>query len=186
MVGGGRAITLSESLFRADDDADAPSTFEEERPSKGMQALLDKDAAKQARRKAKPKTIAASQFDRARHELDTMIETGDWSSARAGHLVALYDKMHLKCYGVPCSELGPAERFNAAMMAANLVKREFNGDFKKAVIFMQWVWTREISNEKWRRENGRTDARRIGARLMFTGSLLTDHRVALARTRAQT
>lgn len=190
--GGARRFDLNEHLFDdvGDDEAgqsSAPSptsskTQPKEGPSAAMQALLGEVQAKADRRKSRAKTIAASQFGRARVEVEEMIESDDWSGATARHLVALYDVMHTEVYGVEPSELGPAERYNAAMMAGNLTKREFSGDFTQAVEFMRWAWAREADNEKWRRENGRTNARRIGARLMFGGSLLTDYRVYLART----
>lgn len=148
-------------------------------------ALIEEQSAKEARRKSKSKTIAASAFNRARVDVQEMIDSGDWTQCGARHLVALYDLMHLKCYGVEALELGAAERYNAAMMAANLVKRQFDGDYVEAVEFMRFVWTKEISTEKWRRENGR-EGRRIGIRLMFGGSLVTDYRVALARKRNRT
>lgn len=191
--GGARSFDLNENLFDDVDDDEAvkpraPSSTSskfpnKESPSEAMQALLADRERKTERRKAKPKTLAASQFGRARTEVEAMIESDDWSGATARHLVALYDVMHTEVYGVECAELGPAERYNATMMAANLTKREFSGDYTKAVEFMRWAWAREADSEKWRRENGRTHARRIGARLMFGGSLLTDYRVYLARTR---
>lgn len=134
-----------------------------------------------ARRKAKPKTIAASSFDRSLVEVDEMIRSGDWDNARASHLVALYDRLHVRCYKVECTELGPSERYNAAMMAANVVKRHFGGEYVEAAAFMRWVWEKEIKDEKWRRDHERFNARRIGYRLMFSGSMITDYRLYLAR-----
>lgn len=177
-----RGFDLSEEQFKAVEDEDDAGFTTKETPSKAMRTLLDEVAAKKERRKSRPKTIAASVFSRSLSEVDEMNRTGDWSDATAGHLVALYDRMHTKCYGVDCAELGPSERYNVAMFAGTFVKREFDGDYTRAVEFMNWAWTREIANEKWRRENGRTNARRIGARLMFGGSLLSDYRVALARS----
>lgn len=192
MSGGARGFDLNEGLFDDIDDsggdADAPKSpppkskfTPKEAPSAEMQALMGDYAKKQERKKSRSKTIAASQFGRTRVEVETMIDLDDWSGATARHLVALYDIMHAEVYGVACAELGPAERYNATMMAANLTKREFSGDYTKAVEFMRWAWAREAETEKWRRDHGKTHARRIGARLMFGGSLLTDYRVFLAR-----
>lgn len=179
-----RKFDLSDDFFNDTSDDDTPAKFNDtEAPSDGMRALLRSVEEKKERRKNKPKTIAASIFDRSRSEVDAMIETGVWEGVTARHLVALYDLMHFRCYGVACAELGPSERYNAAMMAASMVKREFAGDYADAMEFMRWAWTREIDSETWRRENGRTNARRIGYRLMFSGSLLTDYRLFLARTR---
>lgn len=179
--GGARRFDLNEDLFNDVDGDESPPAFEKEAPSAAMQQLLAESEKKNERRKARPKTIAASQFGRARVEVEAMIDTDNWDGVTSRHLVALYDVMHTEVYGVEPGELGPAERHNAAMMAANLTKREFGGDFKKTVEFMRWAWGREAESEKWRRENNRINARRIGARLMFSGSLVTDYRVFLAR-----
>lgn len=173
MVNSAMKCDVSEQLFSVpDDDEDTPE----------FQKLIAEQTKKiQRRQKPKSKTIAASVFDRALAEVDEMMKTEQWDQAGARHLVALYDRMHAKCYGVEAVELGPTERYNAAMMAANLTKREFGGDYTETVDYMHWVWTKEIRDEKWRRENGRTNARRIGIRLMFGGPMVTDYRVFLAR-----
>lgn len=177
MTGGGaRRVDLSESLFSADEEDDPKPG-----PSPQLAAMMGEVERRRERRKSK-KTIAASQFGRARVEVEAMIESGKWTGVSARHLVALYDLMHERVYGVACAELGPEARYNATMMAASLTKREFGGDYEKTLEFMRWAWTRESRTEKWRRENGRHEARRIGARLMFSGSLVTDYRVFLART----
>lgn len=184
MIGGGaRRFDLNEKMFDDVDGDESPPKFgKKEAPSAEMRALLDEAEKKNERRRARPKTIAASQFGRARVEVETMIDTDNWDGVTSRHLVALYDVMHTEVYGVEPGELGPAERYNASMMAANLTKREFGGDFKKTIEFMRWAWAREAEAERWRRQNNRTNGRRIGARLMFSGSLVTDYRVFLART----
>lgn len=182
---------VPESLFSLDDDDEPKTTTKsktrvppppESDASPEFNALIEEVSARQARRAKKSKTIGASVFNRARHDVQQMIESGDWSQCGARHLVALYDLMHQKCYGIEPLELGSTERYNAAMMAANLVKRMFDGDYVDAVNYMRHVWTKEISTEKWRRENGR-EGRRIGTRLMFGGALVTDYRLSLARKR---
>jgi len=187
MIGNSAKQDLPETLFTPGDD-DEPKTATRvkrkhplEEASTEFLELVDDVTKRVERRKGKPRTIAAAQFDRARVEVQEMMDSGNWSGCGARHLVAIYDMMHLKCYGVSPVELGPSERFNAAMMAANLVKREFSGDYNRAVQYMRWAWTREMRTEKWRREQGRDEARRIGTRLMFAGALLTDYRLYLAR-----
>lgn len=182
MNGGVRRIDLPGDLFTSNDEEGEKTFATEEAPSAAFLTMTQKVKERKDRRKSRSKSIGASQFGRARVEVETMIETGNWAGVTARHLVALYDLMHEQVYDVAPADLGPAERYNAVMMAANLTKREFSGDYEKAMEFMRWAWTREMKNEKWRRENGRTDARRIGARLMFSGSLVTDYRVFLART----
>lgn len=169
----------AEPLFQ--DDSPEPKTGSCRSPA--YDAMKREVEARFARRRAKPKTIAAAKFDRSRSEVLAMIETGEWESVGASHLVALYDVMHEEIYGVKCAELGPEARYNAMMMAAQLTKREFGGDYEKAVEFMRWAWNREARDEKWRVENGRSNARRIGARLMFGGALVTDYKVYLHRVR---
>lgn len=132
--------------------------------------------------KPKTKTIATAQFDRARHDVEAMIKSGEWEGVAARHLVALYALMHERVYGVAASELGPQERYTTCLRAGALVKREFGGDFIEAVEFMRWAWTREKKTEAWRRENNRP-GRRIGPHLMFGGALLTDYRLDMARRR---
>ena len=185
--GGARKVDLSEELFSVDDDdggggASAPSSSST--PSPEFAAMVGAVSARIERRKAKPKTIAGAVFDRTVSELEAMIATQNWEGVTAKHLVALYEKMHTKCYGVAPAELGPQARYNAMMMAATLTKREFGGDYQRTMEFMRWAWTREIKTEKWRRQNGREDGRRIGVRLMFGGGLVTDYRLALARKNA--
>ncbi len=158
----------------------------EEADSPEFLKLIEETDAKQARRKAnkagKSRTIGASVFNRSRQEVQEMMDSGDWEKCGATHLIALYDLMHLKCYGAEALELGPTERYNGVMMAAALVKRAFVGDYVEAAEYMNWAWTREIESEKWRRDNNRLNARRIGVRLMFGGTLVSDYRVSLARS----
>lgn len=169
---------VSETLF----DHDDPPTQTRVKPamSPAMQELYKQQEAKLARKKARSKTISASVFNRARLEAKEMMRTREWKDATARHLVALYDLMHEKVYGVEALELGPSERHKAALIAGNMIKRYFDGDVVACVEFLRWVWTREIAREKWRRDN-RVSGQRIGIRLMFSGSLVTDYRVDMAR-----
>lgn len=174
-----RHVSISESLFdpgEPEDDCDAA----EDEPGGAYADVIAKTRAKMSRRKNKPKTIAAAVFGRAVAEVEAMLQTGDWSGAGARHLVALYDRLHTKCYDVAPAELGPSERFHACIAAGNMIRREFEGDVVAAAEFMIWAWERELDREEWRRQNGR-DGGRIGVRLMFGGALVTDYRLHLAR-----
>ncbi len=175
---------VPESLF-SDEEVPRKKKSKKEDASPEFMKLVKTVGAKvqrrEERRRKRPKTIAASSFERARQDVVEMIESSDWSECGARHLVALYDLMHTKCYGVEPS-MGSGDRYNATMMAANLVKREFDGDYVKAVQFMRWKWTGEIRQEKWRRENNKLHARRVGVRLMFSPDLVSDYRVFLARS----
>ncbi len=132
-------------------------------------------------RKKKSRTVAASTFDRTRVETQEMIDTRDWGACAARHLVALYDLMHLKIYGIDVTMSG-SERYTATLMAGGFVKRAFGGDFEKSVDYFRWAWTREKEREKWRRENGR-DGGTIGLGFMFSNKLLDQYRIALVRQR---
>jgi len=174
---------VPETLFDLDDDPPTHTRLKapaDPEMSPAMRELYAEQEAKLARKKARSKTISASVFNRARVEAEEMMRSRDWKNATARHLVALYDLMHEKVYGVEAIELGPSERHKAALMAGNAIKRFFNGDVEACVEFLRWVWTREMGREKWRRENGQS-GQRIGIRLMFSGSLVTDYRVDLAR-----
>lgn len=172
-----RPIDLPENLFSTDEEEE-PVTAIRETPE--FLALVAEVDQKKERRKKKSKTFAASMFNRTLAEVDVMMSTHDWSFANARHLVALYDRMHTKVYGVECAELGPAERYNTIMQANTLVKVEFDGDFEDAVDYMRWVWMREMNKEKWVRETG-AQGGRITPWLMFSKKFLTDYRLAMAR-----
>ena len=176
MTASPRKIDLPDALFEDEEDGGGGGgpTPEFLKLVGGMREKLD-------RRSKRPKTIAAAAFGRALAEVDAMLVTGDWEGATPRHLVALYERMHERCYGVAPEELGPSERYNATLLAGNMVKNKFEGDLSACVEFMLWAWAREIEAEKWRRENDRS-GRRIGVRLMFSGSLLTDYRYHLSRT----
>jgi len=182
-----RVLDLTDNLFEPGEEVDdtgggeSDECFKDEGPSQGFLALVGNTKAKIERRKAKPKTVAAAVFNRALAEVDEMLRTGEWEPATAKHLVALYDRLHQRCYGVEPVELGPTERFNAGLLAGGMLKRHFDGDTTAMVSYMLWAWERELGVEKWRRETGR-DGRRIGVRLMFSGAMLTDYRLHLART----
>lgn len=201
MISAPRTIDLSDDLFELKDDAEeaeesdagagevAAAAFPaEEAPSAGFLALVGTTRERLDRRKKKPKTMAAAVFNRALAEVDEMLRSGEWEGAGARHMVALYDRMHERCYGIEPAELGPTERFQAGLLAGNMLKSEFRGDVVEMVEFVLWAWERELGRERWRRENGK-DGGRLGARLMFrSGSgafLLTDYRVHLARRGAR-
>ena len=174
MMASPRKIDLPDALF--EDESDDGGS-----PSSDFLKLVGGTRAKLEKRAKRPKTIAAAAFGRALAEVDAMLETGEWDGATARHLVALYERMHERCYGVAPEELGPSERYNATLLAGNMVKNKFEGDLVACVEFMLWAWAREIDSEKWRRANDR-QGRRIGVRLMFSGSILTDYRYHLSRT----
>jgi hypothetical protein len=131
----------------------------------------------------KPKTFRGASkgsVERAREQMNSMAERGEWDDASGTHLVALYEWLHEKVYGVATAELDARTWAVASQMAGRMVEQQFDNDFGKAVVFMRWVWRREHEREAWRRENGKQGAR-IGWRLMWNGSLVTDYKVDCAR-----
>lgn len=177
-----RLIDLPDELFSSDDDEVEPDPIPETLEFQELVAAMEKKQDRKKQR-ANVRTVAASKFDRTLSEVDVMILSSNWDGAKPRHLVALYDRMHTKIYGVECVELGPTERYNTVMQALTLVKSEFEGDAENAVEFMRWVWSREMNKLKWCRENGHGTPNRITPWKMFSKSFVTDYRVALAQSR---
>ena len=116
---------------------------------------------------------------RAASETMAMMASGDWSRALGRHFVALFDVLHRRVYGVDAG-LDSTDCFWAASMAKRLQDGTFGGDPGALVAFVKWTWERELSREKYRRENGR-DGGQIGYRLQFGTRLVTDYRIAMER-----
>ncbi len=130
---------------------------------------------------ARGRGVSAAQRRRHMELAEQLCRTEEWAAAKPGVLVALYAKLHAHVYGVLPAELdSPREWLQACRAAGLLVKRDFGGDAARAVDFMAWCWDREEGRERWRREHGR-DGGRIGWRLQFSRSLLSDWRVDQAR-----
>jgi hypothetical protein len=136
-------------------------------------------------RSTRSKTISDSAFEKATREMHRMAQSTDWSEATARHMVALYAWLHEKVYGVAPGELTSRERLYAAGAAARMLEKEFDGDPGAMATFVVWTWKREKKTEEWRRANGRTEGRRIGWRLQFNNSLLTDFRIEVKRRVSQ-
>jgi hypothetical protein len=164
--------------------------YREERPSrpapaaaKSLSAFLAAQTAAppKSRRRSGPPRARESAIEAAREKSEAMAKSGDWAGATAVHLVALYAFLHREVYEVEPLELDAKSWWLAERSAAGLLAKYFEGDVAMAVSFMRWVWGREIEREKWRRENGR-DGQRIGWRLQFSASLVTDYRTSGRRT----
>lgn len=171
-----RTYDLPEDLFPPPADRPPPPSPLERYLGRERDATGRLVPVKKPRRS---KTVAAAKHDRARCEAEEMIRTTDWSACAARHIVALYDLMHERTYGVE-SSMTSAERYRCTLMAGGFVKRHFRGDFEAAIDYLRWVWTREIGREARRRETG-ADGGRIGFALMVSTSMLDDWRVANAR-----
>jgi hypothetical protein len=130
----------------------------------------------------RPRAFRASRgsVEKAREQMRAMAESADWSAATGTHLVALYEWLHQEVYGVATAELDAKSWAYAAQMAGKMVVDCFGGDYGAAVVFLRWAWKREQRTEAWRRENNKP-GRRIGWRLNFSGTLVTDYRLDCAR-----
>lgn len=129
------------------------------------------------------KTMAAAVFDRARVEVQAMIDEDDWGRCAARHVVALYDVMHAKAYGFEVI-LTAADRHRATLRAGGFVKAHFGGDYAKMVEYLRWLWTEEIRYQKWCTENRGQAGRRMTHGLMLSTSKLNDYRHALTNRKA--
>lgn len=136
--------------------------------------------------KNKPKKRAAgigrTSMDRALEEADRRRKSEEWGGARPLVFVALYVRGYEFVYGATPT-FGGKERTFAASAAARILKNEFGGDAQVMSEFFRWVWHREHEREKWRRSNRSDSTFRITWRLMFSGTLLDDWRVAKLRGR---
>lgn len=105
-----------------------------------------------------------------------MRQSEDWSAAAPKHLVALYAQLHTHVYGVEPMEVGDAREWGQACVAAARLLGMFD-DPRACVAFVAWTWMREKAAIA-RQQNG--SRRRIGWRLQFSSSLVTDYRVDTA------
>lgn len=188
----GRKFDLPCTIFSGDDDEEeAASGMRARDPDptptpleKFLKRKRDPETGKLTPKKRAPRSrsIASSTFDRTMLETQDMIRTGEWEDAAVRHLVALFTIMHTRCYGI-APTLSGSELYLLTGFVAGFVKRAFAGDMRKTLEYLRWVWTREMSTEKWRRENHREAGRRLTLRIIVSNSLLDDYRVAMARRR---
>lgn len=140
--------------------------------------------ASKGKAKAPPKKrtgVSKASFDRAMTDVSDLMASGDWSKAKPIHVFALYCHLHEHVYGVPPGETGSADRTRACFQVANLIRSQFDGKISEMVDFVRWAWQREESRESWRRENGRLSGFRLGSRLLFSGTMVSDYRVQMKR-----
>lgn len=136
-------------------------TLQERVASESMEGFLANPTKKKARTKNPRVAKQAKTID----ETKAMMKSDDWSTARPGHLIALYTILHEMVYDI-APELKTDELIQAKQCAGTFLKSKCGGDFTKAVAFMKWVWAKERKTEKWRREN-KVDGKIIGWRLIL-------------------
>lgn len=134
-------------------------------------------------RAKRPRGVSQKRFDEALARAAAMAASGDWSGAKAIDFVALFSAMHERVYGV-APALSPAERLKASFVAAATMRAHFGNEPQELADFVWWTWKREKEREKFRRENGR-EGGSISWALQFSGRLLTDYRIAMARESAR-
>lgn len=150
-------------------------------PEAGEAILASLGPPKLARkRNARTASAAKRQMQEATEQLDAVLneEREGWPR----HLVALYARLHLSVYEVVAEELAQPNDWSGACSAADKLLRDvFGGDFSAALHFMQWVWRRELKNEKWRRENDKPPYRVDWRKQFVHRFLVTDYRHAMRR-----
>lgn len=134
-------------------------------------------------RKKSPPSIGAKRQERFAREMTEMRESGDWDCAEPAHFVALFVWMHTRVYEVEPIELTKGTEYAlAARFAKTMLVTHFKSNVDATMEFMRWAWRRESEREQWRRDNGK-DGGRLTARFFFSGTLVTDYRIAMARQR---
>lgn len=99
--------------------------------------------------------------------------------------MGLYAACHEMVYGVLPEELEEVRLFKlAAREASRLLRASFKGEVDAAVEYLKWVWGREKGRVQWAASQSPPKERvRLGWRLSFSESFVTDYRVALASRR---
>ncbi len=128
-------------------------------------------------RKRKSRTLPDSEWRPAHAHATELMTSGDWGNATPKDFVASYAVLHTDVYGVEPSELTSKTRFVACMCVAALLSKEFHDDKSLFAEYIRWVWEREESREKWRRENKHPGGRIAWQAMFMTSSLLSDWRL---------
>lgn len=122
-----------------------------------------------------------SDLEAAISDAERRAASGEWEQATGRSFVGLYALCHRLVYGVLPEELAEKGALGlAAKMATTCLHVSFGDDRAAFVEFIKWTWEREKGREMWALQNGKTRSR-LGVRLQFSGSLITDHRVDLQR-----
>lgn len=128
-------------------------------------------------KRGRPKPLSLTAFKRVLLLTNELKDAKAWNEFEPKNFVALYCMLHGNVYGVIPEEV--RDVFTLVVNAAKKqLKDEFSGDNKRMVEFMRWVWAREKKRNATRSEDNDF---RIGWRLQFGRTLLSDYRVARAR-----
>lgn len=136
--------------------------------------------ATEKKRRAAPTTTKQAR-EKFCTEAEQFRKDGAWEKFTPGHFVALYGICHERVYGCWPAELTQGAVFSLAKFAAvRILKHEFDDNVGAMRAFITWTWMREQRNEQWRRDNQK-EGRRIGWKLQFSPTLVSDFRVDLSR-----
>lgn len=127
--------------------------------------------------KKKPSAMSKQRFEELLVKTNEMKEAQQWEVFEPKHFVALYCLLHHHVYGVMPNEVRQHYAM-ASRKAGDMLEQEFGGERKRMVDFMRWVWSREINRNKKRDQDNDF---RIGWRLQFAPTYVSDYRVARAR-----
>lgn len=116
---------------------------------------------------------------RARLQTGKGPTTHAWRTATVAELVGLYAVLHEQVYGVAPDELADVWLGAVSTCRRVLTHSPFNGDPEKLVDFLRFTWKRE-RNQVLR--SAGQDRRRLGWRLQFAPSLVTDFKCAIIAT----
>jgi hypothetical protein len=123
------------------------------------------------------KHLAPAAFDALMTETSVLNSEKRWDEFQAKHFVALYCMLHNHVYKVVPEEA--RENFKLLVKAADkMLEAHFSGKKQDMIEFVRWVWARESKRNKAR--DPENDFR-IGWRLQFGSTFLSDYRVARAR-----
>lgn len=111
----------------------------------------------------------------AQHAMTKFRESKDWSKATAIHWVALWFWCYDATYGAPPS-MAVADWKVAACLAAKQHKSHFGEDWRQALDYMRWAWSREERNIEWRQAHEK-EITPLGYRQMFGGKFADVWRV---------
>lgn len=108
-----------------------------------------------------------------------------WNELNAPLFLALYAWLHIQVYGVdPSDELTGKSGLAALNAAKRMLDADFNGHPGDMLMFVRWVWYREVEREKWRAANNRQGGR-ISWRYQFSAQLLNDYKVMKRKNTAR-
>lgn len=156
------------------------SSREDTSAEDAMDAFLNHGRAKAPPGTKRGRTLPPVEV--AINEAERRATAADWEDATGRAFVGLYALCHRLVYGVVPVDLDAANLARASKLAASCLHKHFADDRAEFVEFVKWSWEREKGKEAWALRNGVTRGR-LSAMAQFSGGLVTDYRVDLARSR---